>query len=382
MLMRALRDFNLPKIVSDDQPIFLRLISDLFTGLEIARKVSPDLNTAIVKMAEQSGLQSEDMFVRKTTELAELFDVRHSVFIIGGDGSGKSEVWKVLAKAYNELGQKCVYEVMNPKAVRNDELYGWLSQATGDWYDGILSTLMRNMCRCESGYTQSQQWKWLVLDGDIDPEWIESLNTVMDDNKVLTLVSNERIPLTPSMRLLFEVSHLKNATPATVSRAGILFINKTDVGWKPMIDSWIDKQSNESQRSTLRALFNKYVTTDLLDHLRRHFKTVAPISDIQKLQTLCYLLEGALPLIAKKIASMEHHQSNAGNLDSAAVTAAAADGGADADNNHDDGGGGGDNNNGGGATDAANEDLNESDIYEKAFYVCRDLGIWRWLVGR
>jgi len=59
------------------------------------------------------------------------------------------------------------------------------------------------------------------------------LNTVMDDNKVLTLVSNDRIPLTPSMRLIFEISNLKFATPATVSRAGVLFINETDIGWLP-----------------------------------------------------------------------------------------------------------------------------------------------------
>jgi hypothetical protein len=57
--------------------------------------------------------------------------------------------------------------------------------------------------------------KWIVLDGDIDPMWIESLNTVMDDNKVLTLASNERIALTKEMRLLFEISNLKTATPAT-----------------------------------------------------------------------------------------------------------------------------------------------------------------------
>lgn len=79
----------------------------------------------------------------------------------------------------------------------------------------------------------SESPKWIVLDGDIDPMWIESLNTVMDDNKVLTLASNERIPLTPSMRLLFEISHLKTATPATVSRAGILYINPADLGWNP-----------------------------------------------------------------------------------------------------------------------------------------------------
>jgi len=73
------------------------------------------------------------------------------------------------------------------------------------------------------------------LDGDIDPEWIESLNTVMDDNKVLTLVSNDRISLTKEMKLIFEISNLKNATPATVSRAGVLFINETDIGYGPFI---------------------------------------------------------------------------------------------------------------------------------------------------
>lgn len=64
--------------------------------------------------------------------------------------------------------------------------------------------------------------KWIVLDGDIDPMWIESLNTVMDDNKVLTLASNERIALTPTMRLLFEISNLRTATPATVNRLRVL----------------------------------------------------------------------------------------------------------------------------------------------------------------
>ena len=93
---------------------------------------------------------------------------------------------------------------------------------------GLFSTIMRDLAN-----VQHDGPKWIVLDGDIDPMWIESLNTVMDDNKVLTLASNERIPLTPSMRLLFEISHLKTATPATVSRAGILYINPGDLGWSP-----------------------------------------------------------------------------------------------------------------------------------------------------
>lgn len=101
--------------------------------------------------------------------------------------------------------------------------------------------ILKNQNKCEDKYKPSHQHKWSILDGDIDPEWIESLNTVMDDNKVLTLVSNDRIPLTPSMRALFEISNLKNATPATVSRAGVLFINETDIGWMPYMNSWLER---------------------------------------------------------------------------------------------------------------------------------------------
>ena len=62
----------------------------------------------------------------------------------------------------------------------------------------------------------------------------QSMNTVMDDNKMLTLASNERIPLTPSMRLLLEINHMIHCSPATVSRGGVIYMNAEDVGWKPV----------------------------------------------------------------------------------------------------------------------------------------------------
>jgi dynein heavy chain, axonemal len=115
--------------------------------------------------------------------------------------------------------------------VSSDELCGWENLKTKEWRDGVLSSMFRNMVKNWGKFTDKQQYKWVVMDGDVDPEWIESLNTVMDDNKVLTLVSNERIPLTPEMRLIIEVANLRNATPATVSRGGVLFINNGDIGW-------------------------------------------------------------------------------------------------------------------------------------------------------
>ena len=115
----------------------------------------------------------------------------------------------------------CVSEIINPKAITVNEMYGYMTLSK-DWKDGVLSIIMRGMAKNDRdlGYTESQTNKWIVLDGDVDTLWIESMNTVMDANKVLTLVSNERIPLTPQMRMVCEMDSLKNASPATVSRNG------------------------------------------------------------------------------------------------------------------------------------------------------------------
>ncbi|XP_037954213.1 dynein beta chain, ciliary [Teleopsis dalmanni] len=284
VLMRALRDFNIPKIVTDDVPVFMGLIGDLFPALDVPRKRNPEFESTIKKSALDLRLQPEDGFILKIVQLEELFAVRHSVFIIGFAGTGKSEVWKTLNKTYQNQKRKPHYNDLNPKAVTNDELFGIVNPSTREWKDGLFSIIMRDQANL--GGTGP---KWIVLDGDIDPMWIESLNTVMDDNKVLTLASNERIALTKEMRLLFEIANLRTATPATVSRAGILYINPQDLGWSPFIRSWLNTRTNQSEMSTLNVLFDKYIPP-MLDVFRLRLKKITPISDIAMLQMTCFLL--------------------------------------------------------------------------------------------
>lgn len=112
-----------------------------------------------------------------------------------------------------------------------------------EWKDGLLSKTMRSL-----GEIADTNPKWLVMDGDIDATWIESMNSVMDDNKILTLASNERIPLLSHMRMLFEIRDLKFASPATVSRAGILYISDTaGYQWRSYYKSWIDARSYDEE---------------------------------------------------------------------------------------------------------------------------------------
>ncbi|XP_077110730.1 dynein axonemal heavy chain 9 isoform X2 [Ranitomeya variabilis] len=285
VLMRALRDFNIPKIVTDDMPVFMGLIGDLFPALDVPRKRDMDFETFVKQAVLDLKLQAEDNFILKVVQLEELLAVRHSVFIVGNAGTGKSQVLKSLNKTYQIMKRRPVWTDLNPKAVTNDELFGIINPATREWKDGLFSSIMRELANITHDGP-----KWIVLDGDIDPMWIESLNTVMDDNKVLTLASNERIPLNPTMRLVFEISHLRTATPATVSRAGILYINPADLGWNPPVTSWIDKREVQSERANLTILFDKYLPM-CLDTLRTRFKKIIPIPEQSMVQMLCYLLE-------------------------------------------------------------------------------------------
>jgi len=293
ILMRALRDFNLPKIVYYDRMIFLGLINDLFPGIDAKSKTNEVLKKAVEEMTIKNKKQPEEMFVKKCIDFYDILQVRHCMFIIGNAGSAKTTIWKTLADALNHLGEKTVYEFADPKAVTSDELYGCMNPKTKEWKDGVLSTIMRDMNRNNGRFTAEQVYKWVVLDGDVDPNWIESLNTVMDDNKVLTLVSQERIPLTPEMRMILEVSHLDNATPATVSRGGVLFINDSDVGWRPYIDSWMDtlKEKDDSIVTTVFYLaLSYYMSEDVLDAVAG-YSTVTPCVTIAYIKTMCCIVD-------------------------------------------------------------------------------------------
>ncbi|XP_035888861.1 dynein heavy chain 9, axonemal isoform X3 [Phyllostomus discolor] len=285
VLMRSLRDFNIPKIVTDDMPVFMGLIGDLFPTLDVPRRRDLNFEALVKKAVVELKLQAEDNFVLKVVQLEELLAVRHSVFVVGSAGTGKSQVLRSLHKTYQIMKRRPVWTDLNPKAVTNDELFGIINPATQEWKDGLFSSIMRELANITHDGP-----KWILLDGDIDPMWIESLNTVMDDNKVLTLASNERIPLNPTMRLLFEISHLRTATPATVSRAGILYINPADLGWNPPVSSWIDRREIQTERANLAILFDKYLPA-CLDTLRTRFKRIIPVPEQSMVQTLCYLLE-------------------------------------------------------------------------------------------
>ena len=102
----------------------------------------------------------------------------------------------------NRLGITTKIYIMNPKAMSVIELYGILDPVTRDWTDGLLSNIFREINRPND----KNERKYILFDGDVDALWVENMNSVMDDNRLLTLANGERIRLQKHCALLFEVS--------------------------------------------------------------------------------------------------------------------------------------------------------------------------------
>ncbi|KAJ1557345.1 Dynein heavy chain 10, axonemal, partial [Nowakowskiella sp. JEL0078] len=295
VLMRALRDMNLPKFVFEDVPLFLGLISDLFPGLDCPRVRYPNFNDAVEEVLRENEYILVPEQVDKVIQLYETMLTRHTSMVVGPAGGGKSVVINTLAQAQTKLGIHTKLYVLNAKAVTVSELYGILDPVTRDWTDGLLSNIFRETNKP----TDKKERKYVVFDGDVDAVWVENMNSVMDDNKLLTLPNGERIRLQKHVALLFEVGDLQYASPATVSRCGMVYLDPKNLGYKPYYQKWVNHRTNKSEGELLMKLFNKYIPASIEYVMEGSFegfigdplKRVIPVTPLSMIAQLCVLLE-------------------------------------------------------------------------------------------
>lgn len=300
VLMRALRDMNYPKFVYEDMPLFLGLIEDLFPRMHCPRVGYPDFNAAVEQVLNRGEYILIPFQIDKVVQLYETMMTRHSTMLVGPTGGGKTVVLHTLCNAQSLMGLPTKTYTLNPKACTVVELYGILDPLTRDWTDGLLSSIFRDMNKP----TEAEERRYIVFDGDVDALWIENMNSVMDDNKLLTLANGERIRLnTPTCALLFEVGDLAYASPATVSRAGMVYVDPKNLGYDPYWERWIKRRTIQAENECFAKLYEAYVPPTISYVLFGTLKTqqVAPLkcviaqTGLNMVVQLCYMLDAIYP---------------------------------------------------------------------------------------
>ncbi|XP_013358995.1 PREDICTED: dynein heavy chain 10, axonemal isoform X2 [Chinchilla lanigera] len=298
VLMRALRDMNLPKFIFEDVPLFLGLISDLFPGLDCPRVRYPDFNDAVEQVLVDGGYTLLPVQVDKVVQMYETMMTRHTTMVVGPTGGGKSVVISALCQAQTKLGLVTKLYILNPKAMSVIELYGILDPTTRDWTDGVLSNIFRETNKP----TDKKERKYILFDGDVDALWVENMNSVMDDNKLLTLANGERIRLQAHCALLFEVGDLQYASPATVSRCGMVYVDPKNLKYQPYWKKWVNQIQNKAEQNDLNHLFEKYVpylidviVEGIVDGRQgEKLKTIVPQTDLNMVTQLTKMLDALL----------------------------------------------------------------------------------------
>nr|CAJ2469593.1 unnamed protein product [Leishmania braziliensis] len=390
LLVRAIREANLPKFLVDDRHLFMALLQDFFPAImdvspaPVSELILDEAECVLMEELVQTSpsnpetrmrLQPTERLLCKTQQLFDTLMTRHGLMLVGHTMTGKSTVRDTLASVLTRLGRvldttptagvegndrgsghpglggglatarkhriaaalrtldaRCqsyftaTYStVCNPKAISMTELYGDVNPLTREWQDGVFSAIVRKLVKlsaAQDGRVATRHW--VVFDGPVDAVWVENLNTVLDDSKMLCLVNGERIRIPDTISLLFEVQDLRVASPATVSRCGMVYVDEECLvdGWSPLLQSLSQTAAQELSARWRHDRFLQLcesLVPPLLQVVREECKEYIGTCNAQLAMNLFYLMKAAVQQLQAMIEEdrqkeQQHKQDDAAEL--------------------------------------------------------------------
>lgn len=178
IVVQALKSNTMSKLSLKDGFRFEMLLKSVFPEVELSSMPHSPFITHIEKAYDALGLRKCEVQVEKILQLFEQLMKRMGVVVVGPPGCGKTSIIRILKSALSSFGQNVKSYYISPKSMSRVQLLGNLDPDTRQWSDGVL-TMTSVAVNSEPSNVNS----WIICDGDVDPEWIEALNSVLDDNK-------------------------------------------------------------------------------------------------------------------------------------------------------------------------------------------------------
>ncbi|XP_017171731.1 dynein axonemal heavy chain 12 isoform X2 [Mus musculus] len=264
LLLRSIKDVNEPKFLSHDIPLFNGITSDLFPGIKLPEADYKEFLECAHETCQTHNLQPVKFFLEKIIQTYEMMIVRHGFMLVGEPFAAKTEVLHVLADTLTLMNErnygdeeKVMYRTVNPKSITMGQLFG-----------------------------------------QFDPVSHE-----------LCLMSGEIIQMSPQMSLIFETMDLSQASPATVSRCGMIYLEPSQLGWEPLVASWLNSLkeplSELEHQNLLKELFDWLVPPSLVFR-RKKCKELIPTSNINAVVALTRLIEILLCTVVENEPNSKH----------------------------------------------------------------------------
>ncbi|ODV77051.1 uncharacterized protein CANTADRAFT_86169 [Suhomyces tanzawaensis NRRL Y-17324] len=286
LILRSIQETVAPKLIKSDEILLEDLLAKYFPSVSYETDDNTNLVLELQKHMETNGFYHDDKWMTKALQLYQIQTTNHGIMLVGESGSGKSVIWNLVLKSLGELdGMDHASYVIDCKVLSKNEIYGSLDSITRDWTDGLFTSILRKIRANLRGELNKRIW--IVFDGDIDPEWAENLNSVLDDNRILTLPNGERLALPDNVRLIFEVDSIKFTTPATISRCGMIWFDSSLIPIEGLIKDFTHDISNNAIE------IRDDLTSDLNEILAIQRTLVNEIGHFIKTDTLTQVIEEA-----------------------------------------------------------------------------------------